>query len=978
MHAEVGEALTDVGAPAGGTGRLLLERDAELATLRTAVDAAGNRAGAVVIIQGPPGAGKTSLLDAAAVYARSSGVRVLSGRGREMERAVALGLAVDLLAPPVLAAPHQEQTRLLAGRAAPAGPVLFDPGAEPQTPADTVLLALCLVAAHLAGWNGAGKPSPLLLAADDVQWADVPSLRFLAMLADQADRLPLSLVLAMREGEESSVYEAGWPDGDVASLRRLSGHQSATLLFPAPLTTEAVGRLASARFPGAGAELIAAVTHASGGNPFFVAELLHSLGPAGDTQARGSQAAAGEPPPAALVANLVPSAVLRSVIARLARLPGDAVRLAASLAVLGDDTPLRRVAAHAELTVAAAERAADLLAGARLLRSSSPLAFTHPLTGAAVYADLPGFQRARAHRRAADLLAAEGESTEKVAGHLLAASPEGNAGTVTVLTSAARRALHGGDPGAAVRLFRRALEEPPPPELRAGLLTELAEAQATGGEATAHVSLTKALSLLDPAQVHARSDVLSVLARIYHARGDLARAAEASSQALDLLDPRDPAWEGALADFMSIATFYPPLVADGQRRIAPVLRDARRGKPPLSPCLTSHVTLRLALAGESPAAVRALAERALAADPLVEPTDHGTLFGLVAHALVIAGECAAVELAADAALEAARRRGDFLAHSSGCFHRALSRFRRGALTAALADLETAQASPEAGWRGAIGWIGALDAEINVDRGDHAAARESLRLAGPRPADSMDAALLGHARARLALAEHDPAVALSAASDAGQLLAQTFGFDHAGLLPWRTTAALAAHYLGDHEQASRLTAAALDRARDTGVAADVGAALRVTGLVARPGPDIAVLAEAAAMLARTPAALEHARALADLGSALRRVGRRTASLPPLRESLALAEHLHARPLAERVREELHTAGVRPRRAAVTGIDALTPAERRVALLALNGYANAAIAQTLFVTTKTVETHLSRAYRKLGVAGRRELRQVYGPH
>jgi DNA-binding CsgD family transcriptional regulator len=157
---------------------------------------------------------------------------------------------------------------------------------------------------------------------------------------------------------------------------------------------------------------------------------------------------------------------------------------------------------------------------------------------------------------------------------------------------------------------------------------------------------------------------------------------------------------------------------------------------------------------------------------------------------------------------------------------------------------------------------------------------------------------------------------------------------------------------------------------------VGAALRTAGLVVRPRPGIAALSEAEAVLRRTPAQLEHAHSLVDLGAALRRCGQRDACLRPLREGLALADRIHAAPLAERARGELHAIGVRPRRPAVVGVDALTPAERRVALLALHGDSNSHIAQALFITTKTVETHLAHAYRKLQISNRRQLDDVFG--
>ncbi len=929
--------------------------------LRAAADAARAGAGTVVVIHGPPGTGKSALLSAAESEARRSGMTVLAGRGRELERTVALGVATELLAPPLLAASAAERARLLTGLAAPAAPLLAGSAGPDLAVTGATLRGLCWIAAHLAGWNlGAAGTRPLLITVDDVQWADAPSLRFLAMLADRADRLPLSLAVALRDGEPP----ADVPD-DAPGLQRLSRHPRARMLTPAPLTAVAVGQLTAAAFPAAGPDLADAVARASGGNPFFTAELLRSLRASGDT------------PVAAAVGQLLPETVLRSVLTRLSLLPRAATTLAASVAVLGDGVPLRRAAAHADLPLIEAEQAADRLAAARLIRDGNPLGFTHALVGAAVYADLPGFARSRAHRRAAELLAAEGESADRVAAHLLAAEPEGDQGSVAILTEAAGRALRRGDPAVAARLLQRALAEPPRSPERAGLLIELARAQATGGDTTAHATVSEALTLLGPAEIHARTAALGALAHINRARGERDLAAAAGRAALELLDPRDPAWPDALTEYLGVATFHPALQSEAGLWVAPVLRDARAGSPPRHVRLLAHVTLRLALGGDPPAAVRAMAARALSADPQVDPSDHGMLFALVDHALVIAGEWAAAEAAADAALEAASRRGDLLAYSSGCFHRALSRFRRGALTAALADQEAAARSGiDAGWGGAIGWVAGLGAEIQLDLGDHPAARMSLRRAAECPPDSMDAALVSHARARLALADHDPVTALAAASGAGQHLEQTYRIDHPGLLPWRITAALAAHHLGDHAEAHRLAAAALDRARSTGIAAHIGAALRITGMVARPAADTATLAEAAELLAQTPAALEHARALVELGAALRRAGRREASRRPLRDGLGLADRLQARPLAERARSELVAAGARPRQPATAGIGALTPAERRVALLALHGEGNATIAQTLFVTTKTVETHLSRAYRKLGISGRGQLLDAFG--
>ena len=138
-----------------------------------------------------------------------------------------------------------------------------------------------------------------------------------------------------------------------------------------------------------------------------------------------------------------------------------------------------------------------------------------------------------------------------------------------------------------------------------------------------------------------------------------------------------------------------------------------------------------------------------------------------------------------------------------------------------------------------------------------------------------------------------------------------------------------------------------------------------------------LAAALAVLAPSPARLEHARVLLDHGAALRAAGRRTAAREPLLEALALAARCGARSLERRARAELAAIGVRPRTTSHSGADSLTPSERRVVELAGAGGTNREIAQTLFVTEKTVETHLGRAFRKLDISSRRQLPDVLAP-
>lgn len=174
--------------------------------------------------------------------------------------------------------------------------------------------------------------------------------------------------------------------------------------------------------------------------------------------------------------------------------------------------------------------------------------------------------------------------------------------------------------------------------------------------------------------------------------------------------------------------------------------------------------------------------------------------------------------------------------------------------------------------------------------------------------------------------------------------------------------------GRHQDASSLANEHLELARKAGPPVTLGAALRAHA--AAVGRDHAeqFLAEAISLLEPTPARYELALTLADFGAHLRRTGRRGDARAPLRRALDLAQRTGAMPLAQRIRRELLAAGARPRRTALTGLDALTSAERWVAGLAADGLSNRQIAQHPFITQPTVATHLRHAFHKLGITSR----------
>jgi DNA-binding CsgD family transcriptional regulator len=258
---------------------------------------------------------------------------------------------------------------------------------------------------------------------------------------------------------------------------------------------------------------------------------------------------------------------------------------------------------------------------------------------------------------------------------------------------------------------------------------------------------------------------------------------------------------------------------------------------------------------------------------------------------------------------------------------------------------------------AVAWAAALclDPLTCLGRLDEADAVATS--AGEPPEGWIHTLTFRQARGALRVAQHRPAEALEdlhAAAAGWQALAVT----SPAVASWRTAAAAAHRALGQDDAAGAVAAEQLALARKGGSGITLGIALRAHG----------DLAEAVSVLEATPARYELALALAGHGASLRRAGQRTQAREPLLRALDLAERTGAAGLAAEVKRELLAVGARPRRAALTGPDALTAGERRVAALAAEGASNRQIAEHLFITQATVETHLRHAFRKLGITSR----------
>ena len=320
----------------------------------------------------------------------------------------------------------------------------------------------------------------------------------------------------------------------------------------------------------------------------------------------------------------------------------------------------------------------------------------------------------------------------------------------------------------------------------------------------------------------------------------------------------------------------------------------------------------------------------------------------------------------------ARDEGAVLAFGTLSHIRSHAYHRSGRLEESIADAQSALDTVRYGWEPELPAIYAALALCLIERGELEAAEAALEIPGGAKrweatftwADWLDA------RGRLRLARGDARGALDDCVACGERL-KPLGASHETVVPWRTGAVPAALALGDSELAGELAGEAVELARKFGAKREIGTSLAAAGLAAGGDRGIALLRESVEVLRESEATLELGRALSDLGAALLAENHRLAAREALTEALDLAHRCRADALEDVARERLVATGARPRRASARGSDALTPRERRIATMASEGLGNREIAEALFITTKTVETHLGRAYRKLEISSRREL-------
>lgn len=933
----------------------LLERDDELQALITALSEAQQERGQFVLIEAPAGLGKTTLLRATVATATEQGFGCLRARANEIEREFPYGCVRQLLEPAIAAASKAERDRLFEDASALSMP-LFAHGiaASPASQAAESVFSIL----HGLYWllNKIARERPLLLCIDDLQWCDEESLRFLNYLAPRLDGLSIVVLTSARSRQNVT-----------ADLARLFRSPEVNVLRLQPLSVEATARFCERALGTPVAHDFAVACHgATGGNPFFLNTLLR------EAQELRFLTDASE---VARVRRIGPAAVARAVLLRLEAAPAAATVLVRAIAVLGEAATVVDAARLAELAADEAARAADLLVGLGILKQADELEFAHPIVRQAIYEDIGAHERARAHARAARILAERGADDERVATQILKTEPVGALDRVELLRRAADRALAQGAPSAAICWLSRALAEPPPAALRPDVLLELGTAELRLGMPQALDRLQEAVT----ANQSPRQLAIAVrqLANALSMSGNHDRAVAAIESAITRIEPHDT--ELALVLEAELAAKAQQGSRDVRDRATQrlVRHSNRKGATRGERLVLASLAFERARQSDTERAAVQHIECALAAGGLLDqqPDVVGPFYALIIGLLATD----ALDLGRsylEQALAQARARSSIPAIAFLTVHRGWFFLRAGDLPNAEADARAALDLLTAhdirlGSRFALALL--LEASIEAGRID--AAGEALRTSGldsDIPAGLANNTLF-EARGLLRLAEGDARATLDDLLEF-ERRDQLWGAANPLASRWRSRACLALRTLGDEAGARSMAAEDLERARRWGSASGIGIALHAAALVDVDTASIERLTEAVSVLERSPARLEHARALIALGAAQRRSNRRAEARTMLEAGLELARRCGAGALAQHADTELRAAGGRSSDPTASGVQQLTVSERRVAELAAKGLSNPAIAQALFVTRKTVETHLGRVYSKLGIAGRTQLIRV----
>ncbi|WP_405833835.1 AAA family ATPase [Streptomyces sp. NBC_01176] len=930
------------GDPAGGrgdqaaTGLRLRGRDREITAVREALDTVRGGRGACVVVEGAPGVGKSRLLGELDEMGRRSGFDVVSVRADELDQ-YAAGAALQS----ALQSAHGSD------RAAAA----------------TDDQRLWLLDSITDALEDRAQHAPVAVLVDDAQWADPATLFVLRTLPGRLAASRILWVLAVRSDTERPT---------VARVRDDLERLGARWLTLGPLPQQELQDIAADVLGVRPSPGLARLLRAVAGNPFLAIELVRAFA---DTDAAKMEA--GE---ASLLHDGIPVSFRRSIAARLDRLPEDAVRLLQIGSVLGREFDLGTAARMLGRQVGSLLSGIEAALHAGLLSADGPrLAFRHDLIRQAVHENLPPAVRMALHREAADSL--RGARSAEVAWHVVMSGGPVDDDAVTTLTTAVRE-LSSSAPDAAADLAQRVAGLLPPHDgRRITLLTDAAEYLGRTRRVHEALDLVDATlpEGLEPLQ---EANLRLVAAEIHQAAGDDAAAMTHLQQALDLpalpsdlrvrllktkatghvylgditaaeqtgpwlveasYRSHDPAVIVSAMVFQSQTSFYRGRLArslelaEGATRRAGTQSAARYLRPPRIPALWLATVLTTSDRLADTERVLREGQREAEALGLGWSLPHW-------HA---ARACALLEQGAldDAAVEA-----------------------EASLMVA-GELEITLQNPQA--RSVL-------ALVEIRRGDLAKARDHLRAAETGSGTNMTQRYgpwVSLARAALADAEGE---------DGEAAAALTAGFQSRE--PARLLAVPPSHWPGivrialrdeDPSLARAVSGALRGLAAEDGCRQIVGAVrAHVDGLVDR---DPRALESAVTGYRSTGRPLALAAACEDLGELMAESADTTPAIPYFEEAGRLASASGAGRDQERIRRRLRrlgvrTAPVRNHTAGTSGPGRLTESERKLIPLVVEGLTNRAMADQLYVSVHTVNTHMKHIFTKLGINSRVELTRL----
>ncbi|NGY63301.1 AAA family ATPase [Lentzea sp. NEAU-D13] len=894
---------------------MTLERDVELGHLAAVFDQARTGAGATVVISGPLGVGRSALLLAGAAWARRAGYQVRWAAASPLESDFVLGVVLQLLA----LGQHGEP-------------------AVSESTVDSIVHAL-------------STGEPLALLVDDLQWSDEASLRALARLACRIGRLPVVLVVTVRDGDP----------GTETPLVREVLDAAAVVLRPRDLSPAATGELVASAFGEPGDEKFVRRCHEiTAGSPIALTALLADL------------AADGIRPAVSSVEDLSarrPESLRARLVSCVRALPASTRAVVHAVAALGDDADEETARLLARLDPIRWSDTVRRLTRLGLFAAGLRPRFAHVFAADAVEHAMPAREREVLHLRAAELGHHRGRPAEQVAAHLLAVTMPLDEWAISALREAGRLALDRGEPVLAARCLRRAVfAVPEDGPRRARLLVDLAVAIRDTDPAVATRHIVAALPHLGSARERGAALMRlepSWLARAPQPVADLIRGVTAELGDVATLTGVDR----DLALRLEARTRYlgcgdPNVLAASARRLAelgsePAITGGAERELLIVLLHSSMLSVRIS----APDAART-AKRILDREPAARGHVH-TPARLLIKVLVTAG-------ALDEALSWLDTAADLASPLDGGLElalidadRALVRAHQGATADAVALAVAAARAPVPDWAVPESPFVRSMVLTAIECEDPDLTRLVLeRCEAHVPVDRPVPAAVRLLRASLADGEDDVG-ALSYVLECGSEF-ERLGWRNPALVPWRAWAARLHRRLGDLPEARRLADEQRRLAATWGEPRTHGRALRLLGEMTEGARGVALLQDAVDVLESAVRPQEVAATVWSLANRLR-----AAELPGHERAAARAHRLA---LSD---PDSLAAGPLPSGAdSASGIPALTEGESRVAELVAEGLTNGEIAELLEVSRRAVEKRLTNCYRKLGVAGRTGLLDVLG--